>query len=566
MGAIGDFFTKLFTVPARASRDAAIKRGEIKMSTTGYYGGYGYGPGLSNTHGRLTDGSKSNWGLSRSGMNRVFDHNKLRANARDAMFDSVHARGIVQRFADMTVDTGLKLRLEPNFRVLGITQEQASEWATDVSERFHLWAKSKDSSIDGVNNFYQNQHLYSFAQQRENDMFIRLHYVRNPRLVSSLQIQFIDPSQVRGLGFTSTGTVLRNVDGIDRDRNGKEIGYKIWIVDQSEKGGYRSVDIPAMAGSRRLMLHGFNPEFAGQGRGFSRLSHALQEFEQLTDFTQAQIMKAINQSQMVMYVKPSKDAPSSNPIADLMGSAGPRVDPADMFGANPTQAELVTNEIPVDFNMLAEFSQRQPGGMFVANLQSGEDLGAFPNTAPSDSFDQFVNAFVTYLSASVSMPIEVLTMKFGENYSASRATLVLLWRVLMIWRAEMAADFLDPVVEMWVSEEIAAGRIQAPGWSDPRLRAAWCQCRWIGAPVPSIDPKKEADADMVRTEMGHLTLDDGAMNFNGSSGEANRAKLATELPELKIPVWSKNFQYGPDAVTADDGEDDDNGGDDDVDR
>jgi capsid protein len=70
------------------------------------------------------------------------------------------------------------------------------------------------------------------------------------------------------------------------------------------------------------------------------------------------------------------------------------------------------------------------------------------------------------------------------------------------------------------------------------MRAAWLQCRWIGAPVPSIDPLKEAKADMSRTDMGHLTLDDGALNFNGSSGTSNRAKLAREIPELTPAPWS----------------------------
>jgi lambda family phage portal protein len=490
-------------------------------------GGGGWGRGGAS-------GSKSPGGLSASGMARLYDHRRLRRNVRDAMYDSVQCRGIVQRYADLIADTGLKLRLEPNARILGIDAQTASEWADEQSERFHLWAQSKDSSADGVNNFYQNQHLYAFQQQRDNDLFVRLHYKSDRALISPLQIQFIDADQIGGCAYTATDGFQYALDGIHRDGDGRETRYDVAIWDGRQ---YKWVTVPAVSGKRRMMLHGFTPEYAGQGRGYSRLAHALAEFESLTDFSAAQIAKAINQSQFGFYTKPSKDGPASNPLSDFMATAGPR--PSSYIGANPNPSVAAADGPIVDFRLLNEFTMRQPGAMWVANLMSGEDMKPVDSTAPADGFDRFVDAFVTHLAASVSMPIEVLLMKFGQNYSASRATLVLLWRVLGMWRAEMAADFLNPVVEAWLAEEIAAGRATAPGWSDPRMRAAWTQCRWIGAPVPSIDPLKEAKADQARTEMGHMTLDDGALNFNGSNGASNRAKLAREIPELTPPPWSK---------------------------
>ena len=141
----------------------------------------------------------------------------------------------------------------------------------------------------------------------------------------------------------------------------------------------------------------------------------------------------------------------------------------------------------------------------------------------------------------MGMPLEVLLMKFNQNYSASRGALLLFWRVANIWRCEMESDYLNPVVEMWLSEEIATGRISAPGWQDPILKAAWLDSRWIGSPMPNIDPSKTAKADQMMTEMGAQTLEQTARKFNGSSSKSNRVKLKREINELSIPPWGKAF-------------------------
>lgn len=538
MNAIANFAKRVLGIssPVGTVDDSSTQRSEPKAVYNGYVSG-GYGG-----YGARTGGQKNAGGLSYSGMSRLYDNALLRRNVRDAMYDSPECRAIVQRYADTIAGTGLKLRLQPNFRILGITRQAAEEFAMDTSERFHLYASSKDSSVDGVNTLYQNMHLYAFFQQRENDVYTRLTYSDDLALVSPLQIQFIDPDQINGYGYVSTaGYQFTNGDGIKRNKSGKETGYTISV--KNEKGGYDRQEIPAVGASgRRQFLHGFVPEYAGQGKGFSRMSHGLQEFEQITDFKQAHIQQAIGQSMILGWTVPSEDAPASQPLADHMNqNAGIRVD--QLLGSNPDPEVVAayTNGA-ADISPIQEFAPAS-GSIFMGNLNKGEDLKFAPNTSPSDSFDSFVNAFVMYLAASVSMPIEMLLLKFGENYSASRAVLVLFWRVVSIWRAEMAADFLNPIVEAWLSEEIGAGRISAPGWQDPRLRKAWLDCRWIGDPVPSIDPNKEAQAAEKRAGLGHETLDDGALGYNGSSGEANRARLQEEIPELVVGPSSPGFKF-----------------------
>lgn len=497
----------------------------------------------------LTGGSKFDYGISGTGSSTTIDHQTMRQNARAATHESLQARAVVERHADVIIATGLELEPAPEAQVLGINEERAEAWADDTARRFRLWALDRRSYRDESMNFYQAQRLAGIFQNRDNDIFVRFYYSRNRDLQNPLQISFIDPDLVNGDQLTDTiGMHLVEGDGIERDARGREIAYNVHILRQNQ---WLLRRIPAVGRSgRRMMIHGFMPEYAGQKRGFSRIGHALQEFQKMTDFTLAQIQKAIIQSSLTMYVKPSKDAPASQPFEEqtLQYSSGPA-----MYS---TPQPTLAGEPSVNYCDLQTAAFRRPGSVGLFTLQGGEDLKGFADSAPSESFDKFVNSFMSYLTASNGMPIEVLLMKFGQNYSASRATLLLFWQVAEIMRAELVSDFLQPVYEAWLSEEIAAGRIAAPGFSDPVMKRAWLTSNWFGSPIPNIDPLKTAQANKENLLVGAETLDRIARQHNGSSGKANRAALAREYEELPIPPWETQ-PASPDEATRDDEENDD---------
>jgi len=506
--------------------------------------GYGYSSNGNFLSTGTTGGSKWDYGLSASGASRVLDHATLRRNARDAYHDTPQARALVDRFADTVVDVGLMLEAEPRAEILGMDQEELEQWARNVEARFDSWARNKKQHRAENMTFYQAQRLYQIFQQRDNDIFTRLYYTKDRTVSNPVQFDFLDPEMVRSDAYTSTDGFSDAFDGIIRDDRGRETAYQVWVYDKKSKT-YKMATIPRTGSKsgRVFVLHGFAPEYAGQGRGYSRLAHALQEFENLTDFTTAQIKKAINQSNLVFMMENADEDPS-NPFEDILTNAG--AGPAStQFGADPnpsSEAENVTDESvqPVNYIPLPEATLGAPGSTSIFNAAKGDKLKPVENTAPSDSFDKFVDGFTSYLSSASGMPLEVLLMKFNANYSASRASLILFWRIANVWRAEMAADFLNPVYEMWLSEEIAAGRVLAPGWSDPIFRAAWLNCGWIGAPMPNIDPMRTANADEKYVNMGATTLDRVSRNLNGSSGSSNRAKLKREFEELPDSPFNKN--------------------------
>lgn len=486
-------------------------------------------------------GVKWPFGLSKDGSSFSINHTSARRNSRSAMQDNPLARAMVERMADATADIGLRLELTPVAEILGITREEADAWAQDVSMRFHLWASDKRQHRSETLTFYQYQRFYAFAQQRDNDMFTRLYYSQDPSLQNPLQFESNDPDQIRSDAYTYSNGYQNSVDGIIRDERNRESAYKVWVKKQDGTYEERTINAVGPKSGRMFMLHGFRQEYSGQGRGFTRLAHAIQEFENLTDFSASIIKKAINQSSIVAFVEPSKDEDANNPLADILTNAGAGP-AAEMFGTNaitPESGSTETERIGVASSyQLPEATIDTPGSMLIANLTKGSTIKFPQNTAPGDSFDKFVDAFASYLSASTGTPLEVVLMKFNNNYSASRATLLLFFRIACGWRFEMDSDLLSPIVEMWLSGEIAAGRVIAPGWSDPRMKAAWLHKNWIGQGAPDIDPVKTANANKINLEINATNLDRVARDLNGSSAAANIEKNKSLYDGFAIAPWT----------------------------
>lgn len=515
------------------------KQAPVSMHSQGgpNFGGYG-------SFGSSGVGAGAKWlgGIPNTGQGLTIKPQEMRINARSAYHDSTQARAVVDRYADIVVDVGLKLAPTPSVKLLGLTDEQGEAWSERIAEKFHLYMSSKQCMSSEKMTGYQAQRLYEIQKRRDGDMFTRLYYNTRPGLASPLQFDFIDPSQIKGQSYTSTlGFDVDINDGIKRDEYGREIGYTVWAKDG--KGGFKDEYIPAVGKSGRIhMLHGFNPEYASQGRGYSTLGHALQEFQSITDFSLATIQKAINQSQITMFVEPSQDEDAVNPFEGITDNYGPSV---SQYGSDPTPPEGAQNVAiedirGVEYCPVPTANFGVPGSTGVFNLPKGSKLAPFPNSAPGDSFDSFVDAFTSHLSSSMGMPQEVLLMKFGSNYSASRGALILFWRVAQIERAEIDADLMAPIYEMWLSEEIASGRETAFGWSDPGMRQAWLSHDLIGTAIPNIDDKKAAQANEINLKINSTDLDRVAFDTNGSNGKANRSKLKRQTQEVAQMPWEKN--------------------------
>ena len=110
---------------------------------------------------------------------------------------------------------------------------------------------------------------------------------------------------------------------------------------------------------------------------------------------------------------------------------------------------------------------------------------------------------VRQIGMALGMPFEVLTMAYQSSYSAARGALLMAWKAFRSKRDLLAKLLCQPVLELWLTDEVAEGRISCPGFfADDVIRAAWCAAIWTGDGPGSIDPTKEVDAAQKRVDLG----------------------------------------------------------------
>ena len=169
------------------------------------------------------------------------------------------------------------------------------------------------------------------------------------------------------------------------------------------------------------------------------------------------------------------------------------------------------------------------GPGMVNILAPGEDIEIADAKRPSSNFDAFTTSLAKYVGAALEIPVEVLVKHFSSSYSASRAALLEAWKGFRMKRSWLAADFCQPVYEIFLAEAIGTGRLKAPGFFlDPVIRMAYCGAQWNGPAQGMIDPVKEVNAAEKRINIGISTRQRETIEMTGGDFDSNVAQLARE--------------------------------------
>jgi capsid protein len=163
------------------------------------------------------------------------------------------------------------------------------------------------------------------------------------------------------------------------------------------------------------------------------------------------------------------------------------------------------------------------------NLLPGESIESPAPGRPNPEFDPFWTACVRQIGMALEMPFEVLVMHFQSSYSAARAALLMAWKAFRSKRDFLAKSMCQPVLELWLADEVAEGRIQCPGYfTDDVTRAAWAAAIWTGDGPGSIDPAKEVAAAAARVALGISTKQAESILHDGVDWEQKHEQRVKE--------------------------------------
>lgn len=435
----------------------------------------------------------------------ILDLPTLRARSRDAERNQPVATGVINTTTSHAVGSGLSCNPRINGKLLKLSEAETQDWQETTQARFLQWFGSKDCDLGRRQNGYQIQDLVLRSTLSSGDTLVVTPMVRRPGApYAQLALQVIEADRLcNPSGSFNTDTLT---DGVEcSEDTGEAIAYHVCNRHPGElRGGMRTWQrIPARGErtGRPGVLHIYKMLRPGLRRGVPILAPVMEPIAQLSKFAQAELQAAVNSAIFALFAK---------------------MDPKAFDETFTQEAQQSIVEKASKWSGEIESGQ-------VMNLLPGEEVVSPTPGRPNPEFDPFFTACVRQIGMAVGMPFEVLVMHYQSSYSAARGALLMAWRMFMGWRDFLATELCQPVYELWLSDEVAAGRISAPGFfADPITRAAWCAAQWVGDGPGSLDPQKEVGAAKDRVALGISTLQAESQAYDGVDWETKHRQTLRE--------------------------------------
>ena len=479
---------------------------QIQSNFLALYGqnsGTGYG-----NHGAGYNTSTMGWGAysTNADSDLIVNRDTLVQRSRDLFMGSALPNGVLKDIAQNVSGGGLTLKSSINYKYLGISNEEAKNLEEKIEFEFDLWAnKSYCCDLEASSSFYDMQTLAMLSVLLSGDVFIVMPIKERKNSVYDLKLKIIEADRVMDPNNKDPNKNI--LGGIELDDDGAPVAY--YLVNQlpyaQNYGKIQPTEwkrIPAFGAKsgRRNILHLFTAERPGQRRGIPILSPVVEMFKQLTRYSEAEIMSAIVASSFSVFIKkinPTQatfDQVSQNAVQRMSGNVGQQT------------------QVPSNY---ANY-RIEPG--LVMEMNPNESIEIANPTRTNTGYGEFVDSILKQVAVGLGLPQEYMLKNMTSSYSASRAAIMLAWEMFLTRRKWLVREFCQPIYEEWLSEAVAKGRVNLPGFFDSlSTKAAWSRTNWIGTNPIQIDPVKEAEAAKIRIDECLTTREHEAMQLGSGS-------------------------------------------------
>ena len=443
----------------------------------------------------------------------------LRKRARDLYAGGGLARSGPETLTTSVVGWGILPKPKIDGDYLGMTDEAREEAEKAIAREFRLWAGNTMCDATRRQNFYGIQQLAFLSMLMSGDVFALFGMKENKRTPYQTTIRLLEadricnPDSSGDSEGTATDSGGRIVDGVETDQEGTVIRYHVAsrspiAENDSSELIWTAIDAFGADTGYPNILHVMTYERPEQCRGIPFVAAEIEQLKQFTRYMNPELAANVVSAMLTCFITSDQDD----------GSFG-------MQDAVNKEDKVTDDDISLEL---------APGAVY--SLPPGKKIETVNPLRSNSQFETFVNTCITVIASSMGIPKEVLTKKYESNYTAARAALLDFWRTVKVYRTRFNDDFNQPIYEQWLSEAVATGRIDAPGFfDDPAVRQAWCGCVWMGASMGHVDPKKEVAAAESRIANNITTQEQEAAEYNGNDWAANirqRKKEVTAAQEL----------------------------------
>lgn len=453
--------------------------------------------------------------------------------------------GGITRQVDAIIGASFRLASKPNARILGISPDAAAELANEIEAAWKDYADDPDCWIDaGRRMTFSGLVALGFRHRLvDGEGMAAILYSERAGSKFGTCVQVIDPDRVTN-PYNAVDTWFRR-SGIELGELNEPVGYYIRLSHPGDMNVFNPnfwkwEFVPRETSwGRRVFVHAFEADRAGQYRGTPVLAPVVKRLKMLGRYDEAELQAAVLNAVMAAIVESPFDH-------DQLAAS---------FGGGEELSSYQQSRI--DYYQAAPVNL---GGAKMMFTYPGEKVNLTKPQHPNSVFEHFTRASLRNIASAMGMTYEQLSMDWGQvNYSSARAALIEVWRGFTARREFFATQFCDPIFAAWLEEAIDLGRVKLPAGAPPfaEAKAAYTACRWIGPGRGWVDPQKEASAAVQRISAGLSTLEAEVAEQGGDYLEMldQRARERKEMEARGLDPDAINAAAGKAKPSADDGED-----------
>lgn len=467
------------------------------------------------------------------------------ARADDLVRNNGIAQGGVQLHIDNIVGHLFRLSSKPRFQLLGISEEDARAFASDVEA---VWMEKAE---DPVNCWLDAERKRTFTMLiREG---VGTHTSRGeicqvaewiedrPEGAFKTAIKFVSSHRISNPNNQQDTPLLRG--GVRVDRHGAAVSY---FVQSTADIGYGLGDgfgsqwkeiQRETSWGRQKFIHVFEPTDDGQTRGANKFLSIMEQLHMLGKLQKTKLQNAIVNA---MYA------------ATIETELGPDA-AMELIGGDVSEDSQLSNYLTqmADYH---EGANIRMNGVRIPHLLPGESLNLSTSANADNGFSELEASLLRYTSAGLGVSYEQLARDYSKtNYSSARASIMESWRYFMGRRKVIASRNASMIFALALEEMIHRGWVTLPRKATRNFyeaRNAWCNADWIGSGRIAIDGLKEVKEAVLKIEAGLSTYEKEIALLGDDYQEVfqQQVREMKERKEAGLPSasWVRTLALAPD--------------------
>lgn len=357
--------------------------------------------------------------------------------------NSPFIRGLIERLVTYTVGTGLH----------PVPVSSDPKWNARAMRGFAAW--SRLPCVNTRWTFGQYQRVTQRSKFLDGEMFSYKTYGESGRA----RIQALPSHRIRGDNGGGLAPLMNADDGIDYDKTGRPISYKVSVDPE----GKTLRPVPA-----DLVVHHLSPFLPGSKRGEPLLASAVNWARDVDDIIVIEKAAVKSHGLTSEVVKTATGELEEEQL--LIKGAGTSQDPTNFY--------------------------KKMFGPDVRVLRHGDEFDLVASQRPSPAWSGFIEFLTQTICLSANIPPSVL-LQIKVGGADTRRDLAAAQRTFELWQADLSGE-LQGIWEYWAESEIEDGSLVDPPDD-------WRLVEWQCPKAMTVDDGRERQADRQDVAAGLMT-------------------------------------------------------------